>query len=328
MNASRALVTLFAILSLQSHADEGWLIRAGTSMSVEGTVQDPKDISGAASYVGGSGVLVSDETRVVQPFRCNLPDEKIIIGEPVNLLASDGKEFDLEAITAAQESACYYATGSHGVARKSGKVQADRQHVFRLPIEPSLGKIKPESITVTTLLPVLKSEPLLKDAIGKSSDEGGLDIEGLAEHDGTLFFGLRSPNLGGKAFIIEVPASELFANAETATHRTHQLAIGKGIGIRDIAAIRDGFLLIAGRAGNDESVSGFTLHQWAGPGGKLTKIGELPAAAGKAEALLVADESEAEVTVVIFYDGVTNGVPMSLRIIKPGPSEPLAKPLR
>lgn len=331
MNTRRNLAMVIAgALALHAHADEAWRIGGSTAAwSVEGSVAGANDISGAASIQAGRGVLVSDETRVAQPFRYDLTTCRITVETPVPLLAGSGKELDLEAIAASRSGACYYATGSHGVARKSGKVQPDRLHVFRLPVDAATGAIKAGSIAVTTLLPVLKSDALLRDDIGKGSDLDGIDIEGLAEKDGTLFFGLRSPSLKDHAFIIEVQAEALFAHAETATHRTYQLPLGAGIGIRDIASVRDGFVLIAGRSGNDGSTQGFTLHHWSGPGGALTKIGDLPEATGKAEGLMVLAETDTAVDVLIVYDGAVNGTPTRFELIKPATSSDpkrIAKP--
>jgi hypothetical protein len=144
-----------------------------------------------------------------------------------------------------------------------------------------------------------------------------LDIEGIAEREGVLFFGLRSPSVEGHGFIIEVKAAELFADAATAAHTTHRLAFGAGFGIRDIARVSDGFLLIAGPSGADESVCGFTLHHWAGPGGRLTKLGDIQAPAdGKAEGLLVLDETAASLRVLVFFDGAANGAPTLLTLVK------------
>lgn len=312
------VLTVVGTLTIHATAGEGWRIDGSVHVwSVDGTIKGPKDVSGAASISAGRGVLVSDEPRVVQPFRYDTAIRKIIVEDSTTVLAGNGKELDLEGIAASRAGGCYYATGSHSVARKSGNVQPDRLHVFRVPVNESTGAIKTGSIAVTTLVPVIKSDAILRDTIGKSSDAGGLDIEGLAEKNGSLFFGLRSPSIEGHAFIIEVRAGELFANAESATHHTHQITLGTGLGIRDIAAMRDGFLLIAGRSGNDETAHGFTLHHWSGPGGGLTKIGDIPVPVGKAEGLMVLGETDATVDVLVFFDGAENGAPTLLHLVKP-----------
>jgi hypothetical protein len=307
------------LLSFSAGADEAWRIESdGPAWSVEGTIIGPDDVSGAAGLSAGRGMLVSDESRVAQPFAVDAAQKKIVVGRPVTLLAGEGKELDLEGIAASPVGGCYYATGSHGVARKSGKVQADRSHVFRVPVDASTGAIKAAAIAVTTLGPVIQSDPVLRDALGKSSELHGLDIEGLAEKGGVLFFGLRSPNIEGEAFVIEVKADELFTKVETAAHLTHRLALGAGLGIRDMVRVSDGFLLIAGPAQSDEAAHGFTLQHWTGLDRKLTKIGEVPPPdSGKAEGLLVLGESPTAVEVLIFFDGAKNGAPVPLKLIKP-----------
>ncbi len=314
---ARAIVFILSLSVARAGGD--WRIeRGGPVWSVEGTIEGPDDVSGAASLSPGRGVLVSDETRVVQPFRFDMQAKKIVVGEPVKLLAGKGKELDLEAIASSRTGGCYYATGSHGVSRTADAVQPDRLHIFRVPVDAGTGAIKTRSIAVTTLAPVIRSDAALRDTIGKASEAGGLDIEGLAEKNGTLFFGLRSPSIEGQAFIIEVRADELFANAATASHRTHRIALGAGFGIRDIVRVSDGFLLIAGPAASHEGAHGFTLHHWPGPGGKLTKIGDVPpVASGKAEGILVLGETQTAVDALIFFDGAKNGAPMPLKLIKP-----------
>jgi hypothetical protein len=321
MSTQHHLLLLFSC-ALHLHAGDTWHIGSSTAWTIEGRIIGSKDVSGAASLQAGRGVLVSDESRVAQPFRLDLSTHHITLEDPVTLLPGKGSELDLEAITASPSSSCYYAVGSHAVARKSGKVQPDRLHLFRLPVDAATGIIHRESIAVATLLPVLQSDAQLHNAIGKSADLGGIDIEGLAEKHGTLYIGLRSPSLSDNACIIEVQAAGLFANAETAnaetaTHRSHQLALGHGIGIRDIAALREGFILIAGRSGDEESVRAFTLYHWAGPGGALARIGDLPSATGKAEGLMVLHETDTAVDVLVLFDGAENGAPTQFQIMKP-----------
>jgi hypothetical protein len=310
------MIIITSTLALQAAAGDAWHVSTATAWTVSGSILGSKDVSGAASIHAGHGALISNETRAAQPFHFDPSARQIVAKDPVALLAGKGKELDLEAITASTSKLCYYAAGSHGVSRKSGSFPPERSRVFRLPVNAATGAVRSDAVTVTTLLPVLKSEALLRDALGKSSDKGGLDIEGLAEKDGALFFGLRSPSIDGQAFIIEVQADALFADAEKASHRTHRLSLGTGVGIRDIASVSDGFLLIAGGSGSGESPQGFTLYHWTAKGEALTKIGELPAADGKAEGLMVLGEKESSVDLLIFFDGIANGAPTHIQLIK------------
>jgi len=307
-----ALITLL-FCGLQSAARcEDWHIEPGPIWAVEGHIIKPMDVSGLACIGEDNGMLVSDETRSSQRFHLNRESKRMVVGDSVPLLLGGGKEADLEAITSSSDGKWFYAIGSHGVSRKTGAVKPDRSHVFRISADPSSGKV-----SIGTLLPLLESDAMLQGAIGKSSEEGGLDIEGVAERDGLLFFGLRSPSVQGHAFVIETRADALFADATKVNHQTHELSLGVGFGIRDLVRLKDGYLLIAGKATNDKSSDRFVLHHWQGPGGKLTKIGEVPKAAGKAEGLLVLDESAIKLTVLVVFDGVLNGGPMELTLLKP-----------
>ena len=303
-----------------AEAEDRWRIESGgPAWTVVGQIEKPKAVSGAAVLTPGHGVLVSDETRVVQPFLLDLSQRTLVVAEPLTVLAGSGKELDLEAVTAWPGGHCYVAAGSHAVARTTGEVQPDRLHVFRLPVHSASSAIQSDSIQVATLMPVIRSDAVLREAVGKTADNGGLDIEGLAEKKGQLFFGLRSPSIDGRALIIEVDADKLFSDDHFTTHRTHRIMLGTGLGIRDIAAVRDGFLFIAGPSSSTEAAHGFTLHYWPDPDGKAASIGDIPSAKGKkAEGLVVLGETDDSVDVLVLYDGAENGAPTPIRITKPG----------
>lgn len=284
---------------------------SGSAWSVKGEVEQPHDVSGLTLTHGDDGWLVSDETRVVQRFHLDRAQQILAAGDTLRLLPEDGKEFDLEAIATSTDGHWVYTTGSHGVSRKTGKAHADRWHVFRFATE---GTPSPET---ASLLPVIENDAMLKPCIGKNAMHGGLDIEGLAECRGHLFFGLRSPSAKGRAFVVEVSAEGLFKDAHKADHRTHALELGEGRGIRDLVTVSDGFLLIAGDTGAEMAAGIFTLHHWAMPSGKLTQVGTIPAAEGKAEGLLVLSESKTEFSVLVVFDSAMNGAPMELRLLKP-----------
>lgn len=306
-----ACLCLSGIASL-CHAND-WTITPGPAWTVKGEVEQPHDVSGLALAHGDDGWLVSDETRVAQRFHLDRGQHVLTAGETLRLLPEDGKEFDLEAIATSTDLHWVYMTGSHGVSRKTGKAHPDRRHVFRMGSE---GPLMPE---VTSLIPVIENDAMLKPCIGKDAVHDGLDIEGLAECRGHLFFGLRSPSAKGRAFVVEVSADDLFKDANRADHRTHALELGEGRGIRDLVTVNDGFLLIAGDTGTEMAAGTFTLHHWAMPSGKLTQVGTVPAAEGKAEGLLVLSESKTEFSVLVVFDSAMNGAPMELRLLRPAP---------
>jgi hypothetical protein len=272
----------------------------------------PKDVSGLAVIGSDAGILVSDETHVAQQFRLDRVNKTIIAGETMNLLPGAGKELDLEAAAPSSDGKWVYATGSHGVSRKSGEVKPDRSHVFR--IAPTQANA---DVAVSTLVPLIESDATLRGSLRKTSAQGGLDIESIAERDGRLFFGMRSPSVEGHAFVIETSTEALFADPNKTVHCTHALALGERLGIRDLVRVSDGFVLIAGKAMNDKSSDSFVLHHWQGPDGKLTKIGEVPKTPCQAEGLLVLEESADKVTVLVVFDGQEKGGPMELTLTKP-----------
>lgn len=294
-------------------AEAGWSIGSHSiRWQVKGEIQGPTDVSGVAQIGHEAGFVVSDETWAAQAITLDRATRTLTISDSLILLSRKKKELDLEGLAASSDEHFFYATGSHSVARKSGEVQPERRQVYRITADQA------HAITVTSLVPVIESDPMLRDASGKGSNADALDIEGIAERDGTLFFGLRAPNIAGKAFIIEVLADDLFSDAAKTAHRTHELSLGAGFGIRDIARVSDGFVLIVGPASSDESAHGFTLHHWAGPGGVLTAIGDIPDAEGKAEGLLVLEEDANSLTALLFFDGSQNGAPAELQCLKPG----------
>jgi len=299
------------------YADDGWRIEPGTvEWKVQDTIEGANDLSGLASMDRSAGWLVSDETRTAQRFHLVRATHTLTAGASMKLLSGRGKELDLEGITTSSDGRHYYATGSHSVARKSGEVQPDRLRVFRFPAGDADAQPQATDIAVSTLTTVIRSDAVLSTALGKSSEEGGIDTEGVAEKHGVLFFGLRAPSIDGHAFILEVRADPFFADPAKAEHQTYELALGQGYGIRDIARVGDGFLIIAGSSLSEEGKLGFVLHHWSGPGGKLTKIGTMPKAAGKAEGLLVLSESSTCIDVLILHDGVENGAPTELRLTR------------
>jgi hypothetical protein len=297
-----------------ARAAEPWRVEtAGEVWRVKGKIKKDTDISGAVAVSSKVGLLVSDETRAVQFFQYDREAARIVAGESVNLMSMEGAEFDLEGISLSSDGRSVYVTGSHGLGRKSGAAAPERERVFRLPI--SAGTLREKLFQDTTLLPVLMANEKLRDAVRIHQDKGGLDMEGLAERDGSLFFGVRSPSVAGQAFVVEVRADELFADPLKSVQRTHELSLGEGRGIRDLARVSDGFLVVAGPAGSSEDQGGFTLHHWAGPNQALVRVGSVPAV-GKAEGVMVIEETAAFVDVVMFFDGSENGGATALRLVK------------
>lgn len=312
-----------ALLDEPIQAQQGWRLEDGwESWKLEGGEQIKKreDYSGLASMTPGYGMLVSDESREVLLIRLD-EEKKIVKIESITpLLSGKGDEIDLEAVAASPTDKSYYAVGSHSVARKTGEQQLDRRMVFKLPVASGGRGLRESRMESSTLAPLIEADPELASALGRSTKEGGLDIEGLTERHGTLFFGLRAPLIDGQAVVLEVPAAALFSSPEKATATKHRLDLGGvGHGIREMAALMDGFLILAGPSGDSESASGFVLHGWKGPGGMPVKLLDLPPGPGKAEGMMVLNETAEQVTLLFIFDGVEDGAPAVLKVLKPTP---------
>jgi hypothetical protein len=305
---------LFAALTTAALATEHWKIETQPAWQVQGEIQEPEDISGIAQLHDKKHLLVSDETRSLQIIDLDPQARLLLAGPSIPLLPKGKKELDLEAVTLSSTAQWCYVTGSHSVSRKKGQIQPERKHVFRLPIKDH--QIQPDTVAETTLTPAIQALPLLRNALDKPSEEAGLDIEGLTERNGQLFFGLRSPSIDSKSIIIEVNADQLFTNPQQTQAKTHSLATGRDLGIRDIARLNKGYLLLIGPASSSPGNIPYSIHYWPGPGTQPNLIGQIPATKGKPEALLLLTETTQRVNILVLQDSAPQGQPLELSLIK------------
>ncbi len=287
-----------------------------------GTVLEDQDLSGIACISPTRCLIGADESGAVQVAVLSRPGRTLNLLRSVSLLGS-GEEIDIEGIAAGDN--CYYITGSHGVAKKSGERQAARYTICRLRVDPSTGTPTDDPVSVASLASILESDQALGPYFARPLQQKGVNVEGLAFREGRLFVGLRNPNLDGFAFVLEVGADEVFAGASQTGYVLHKLQLGEGLGIREIVAAKQGFLLIAGNAGSEPSDAypqaqdyqedrGYLICRWSGQGSEVQKIGAIPDPPGKAEAMTILDESATATTVLILFDGPRNGAPSVYRL--------------
>ncbi len=138
--------------------------------------------------------------------------------------------------------------------RRSGS-QRRQAGVYRLTVDAQGAFSGP--VERKSLAGFLKGNSILKRFAEIPSKENGIDIEGLAaDAGGKLFAGLRGPVLRGN--FVPVLVFD-FDHPEAATLRFVNL---KGLGIRDMAAVKDGFLMLAGPVG--EGPADFRIFFWDG----------------------------------------------------------------
>ncbi|MBN1362896.1 MAG: DUF3616 domain-containing protein [Sedimentisphaerales bacterium] len=289
--------------------------------SFEGPVLESEDLSGIACVSPTRCLVGADESRSVQVVALSRADKTLTALRTIELLGSGG-EIDIEGI--AVEADFYYVVGSHGIAKKSGDVQGNRYRLFRLKVDPATG-LPGVYGAIATLSDILRDDPVLGLHFGKPLQQKGVNIEGLAIRNGRLFVGLRNPNLDGYAYVIEVGADDVFGATTRPRYVLHKLRLGAGLGIREIVALRTGFLIVAGNAGSEPSEEfpetvdyekgrGFYMFYWAGKDAEADEIGSIPDAPGKAEAMTVLEEAADHVMVLILFDGAENGRPSVYRI--------------
>lgn len=308
--------TCFSALSAEGAPD--WSLKITGPWKVEGKFAKGKDISAAAYISDTHAVIASDETRTLQSILVHPGPQVLLPRSQITLLPGDGTELDIEGLAFSPTEKAYFATGSHALARKKKVVEATRSYVFKVPVSVA-GDPYPERIERTSLRSALQADPVLGPYVDKDAAGNGVDIEGLAEVDGRLFFALRAPSLNGKSFILEVTVQQLFLKGgPTPKLIRHEMPYGEGIGARDIVALQEGgFLILTGPSGSDDEPAASApgaFWFWPGPGSKPEKIGELSGVPPKAEAILLYAQTVKELKGILFFDGEKDGGPVGFRL--------------
>jgi hypothetical protein len=152
---------------------------------------------------------------------------------------------------------------------------------------------------------------------GQQIDRTNAEIEGIAVKERAiprgsetvLHVGLRAPVLGGKAFMLSAPIENVFATSGALDLTVTPLELGNNIGIRDLAAVADGILILAGSGRN---VAGrASLFHLDDTTGQLRLLGIIAEPSSRnAEALLVLEENAEFFRFLLMFDGVENGGPL------------------
>lgn len=283
-----------------------------------------------------------------------------VINDPI-LLLSGGKEMDAEGAAMApatdrSKPRYVYVTGSHSVKRDICDNNPDSRYVVRfqvdgktgLPLPPKPGEKMPLGYQASkNLWTIMASLPELKNYVGDNKCLGseppkdnpsrkglrGVNIEGLALKDDRLYFGFRGPAQNKAAAILDVGIASLFEAAPVpkgAAPRLVPIWVGEGRGIRDLAAVHDGFVILAGPDDDtiaNKSVS-YTLSFWDGmaaaDGTAVPKpLAELNLAGirrpscdeeVKPEAIAVTEDAADHYRIVVLSDGMCDGGPVRFTI--------------
>jgi hypothetical protein len=307
-------------------------IEASSDLAGKRSGRPARDISGIACLAEAGAkrlcLLVNDENKAAQfatlrngrlepgagvPLIADAAGSGIRGTAPVVACRQQGGfgEFDGEGV--AGDGRHFYVTGSHGCSRNSASFRASSFLLARVPID---GRGTPElSWRVSDLLRKAgEAAPFFGKDLGSGN---GLNIEGLAIVGERAWFGLRAPSLGGKAFLVGADIADLFAPGTEPARRAPAVvdfAAGENRGVRDLAALDDGKLLVLVGPAQEQSVP-YALLLVDPADGSARPVGTLPARGeAKAEALAILSESRTAIDVLIGYDGPDNGAFETYRI--------------
>lgn len=309
----------------------GWTIdKKAEAWKLEG-FEESLDLSGIAAANGRNILLGSDELIAAQAGVMDRANHAIKSGNLVPLLPNpSGKklEIDIEGVAFSPADHCYYVTGSHGVGKKKGEFEEARASVFKIPADPVTGVVQPDKIQRASLIPWLEKSEAFREYTKKPLQLNGFNIEGLTWDAGKLFFGVRGPNVQGNTFVIETTPDSLFGGSLPQC-TVHPLAVGPTRGIRELTAVRDGFIIVTGNASAEATKKFptsqtrmadkvFDLFLWR-PGKEpaLSSIGVLPGPSGKAEGLLMLEDAPGYVDLLVLFDGAPDGGPQCYRLTRP-----------
>lgn len=292
----------------------------------------PEDLSGIATADGKHALIITDEARFVQCATINASEKMIAAQNTYQLLPETGEgklyEIDAEGVAFSSAQNTYYLVGSHGLGKKKGDSQPERCMIFSLPFDHKTQSINMSQVRKSSLMPQLRKFSELTPYIEQPLQQNGLNIEGLACAENMLFVGLRAPNIEGNAVIIQCDPALLFDKSNNAPI-LHKAAVGRGRGIREIVALKQGFLLLTGNASAEASKkfpktqaladdTHFEILYWNPAQGNRTKLlASLPANGGKAEGMLVMDESTHIIKLMILHDSIPGGAPTIIHLSLP-----------
>jgi len=321
------LTSLLAGMLLAPVAHAGEAIAPVAAWSVQGDFEKNEEartnLSGAActSRVPPfrSCLIVNDQKNYAQFFR--IEGTTLVPGAVVRLREGGDGDPDLEG--AAFDRGFFYAIGSHGRSRHANKPNDTSYAVFRFAVGRS-GK--PKSAISEDHAAGVQSSARLRAAIrdarrvgtfyDKPLGQNGVNIEGIAVKDGRMHLGFRGPSVEGRGFILSVEADAVFGRKRLRA-AVHALPLGETTGIRDLAAVRDGVLILTGPV-NDQAVTP-AVFLWNEKTGALKKLGELAIPEEykqhKAETLLVLrDAKRRPYRVLVMFDGPSNAGPTEYEV--------------
>lgn len=206
---------------------------------VEGELDEDLDMS-AIACDGHLCLLASDETNHLQVAYYHNKSLKVLDNKIE--LGTYKKENDIEALSF--DGDYFYAIGSHGLSRKSGKHQPSRYHLFRIKIT---GKGELIDLKKTSLNKFIQNNKVLKKYFKKRLQDNGINIEGLGVSDGKIYVGYRAPIINQNAIIQIIDLDKLFGDDNHIKDELKYFNLN-GRGIRSLEFKNNSYYIIAGNS--------------------------------------------------------------------------------
>jgi hypothetical protein len=257
------------------------------------------------------------------------------------------KNLDGEGVVYAEPF--FYVVGSHGCSRKKDKFQLSSFILARIRVDSqgrpvdTAGRVLGEAEFSKAVQTTYRVSDWLQRAKGVKGffaenleEEEGLNIEGIAIQGDRIWFGLRAPvkkaskdgaRFKKRAFVVGGIIADLFEPGDKPSKAEPEIAffdLAK-LGIRDLAALPDGRLLVLAGAANSDEVP-FKLFVADPRDNKAKLIGTLAEVLGmvdgelvrgKAEGLTLLEVAPGSAKAVILFDSLQNGAPHLARFAIP-----------
>jgi hypothetical protein len=266
-------------------------------------------------------VLTQDELKITPatiPLTESLPTDAVGRERPASCDKPDDFE-DLDGEGIAITKDYVYVAGSHSCTG-GGKYKSSNYLLARFkPASPTSFGAAAAVERSWRLADVLWHSPV-KTFYGKPKTEG-TNIEGIAVIGDDVYVGLRTPADSDTTYILRASATALFAPGKepyAGIVSAIPLPLGKGTGIRDLAALDSGGLLVLSGPTEDQVDVAYRVWHLPPPinPATLRALATIKTNAvgpdneiAKAESLTVLEQNADKVVVLINYDNVNEGAP-------------------
>lgn len=229
------------------------------------------DASAVVALDANHFAVADDEDNLLRVYHCDQGVTPIWAMDLSGFLGQPARKPEADIEGAARIGDRVYWVSSHGT-NAEGKASPGRRRFFATAIEVVNGSVQLQPIgrPYRGLLTDLAADGrfaafgLLAAAEIRPKAPGGLSIEGLgATLEGHLLIGFRNPIPGGRALVVRLLNPAELLDGKPARFGEPVLIDLEGLGVRSIAAVHDGYSIIAGPY---HSGAGSRLYKWSGEG--------------------------------------------------------------